>query len=130
MRHVLNAAEMKAADAREIARGTASRTLMERAAKAALSVLCKHFNTERVLFLCGNGNNGGDGLAMARFFAQQGGNACVFYAGARCPDKRPDLSQMSEECARQLSLLPSGVCMQETLDFQGVSPYYIPVDCF
>ncbi len=117
---ILRAAEMRAADEKEIARGTSSRTLMERAAQAALRVLKEHFVTEKVLFVCGNGNNGGDGLAMARFFAEEGGNAAVCYAGA-WRNGVPDTAKMSVECARQFSLLPKSVCVCDTLSLDGVS---------
>ena len=117
---ILHAAEMRAADEKEIGRGTPSRTLMERAAKAALRVLKEHFITEKVLFVCGSGNNGGDGLAMARFFAEEGGNATVCYVGT-WQNGAPDTAKMSEECARQLSLLPKDVCVCDTPSFDGVS---------
>lgn len=120
MATILCAAEMKAADEKEIARGTPSRALMERAARAALDVLKAHFPTERVLFLCGNGNNGGDGFAMARFFAEEGGDALVCYAGA-WQNNAPDISKMSAECAVQFSLLPHNVKVQKELVLDGVS---------
>lgn len=120
MATILTAAEMKAADGQEISRGTPSRILMERAARAALSILKKHFPTERVLFLCGGGNNGGDGLAMARFFAEEGGNATVCYAGA-WQKNTPDTAKMSAECAVQLSLLPASVSVLKELSLDGVS---------
>ena len=120
MTKILNAAEMKAADEKEISSGTPSRILMERAARAALDVLKAHFPTEKVLFLCGNGNNGGDGLAMARFFAEEGGNALVCYAGAWKNDV-PDTDKMSTECARQLALLPPSLPIQRELVLDGVS---------
>lgn len=120
MATILTSAEMKAADEQEILRGTSSRTLMERAAKAALSLLKENFSTDKVLFLCGGGNNGGDGLAMARFFAEEGGNATVCYAGV-WNDSKPDTQKMSAECAVQLSLLPSSVPVQKELSLDGVS---------
>ena len=120
MATILSAAEMKAADEREISRGTPSRTLMEHAAKAALAVLKEHFPTEKVLFLCGGGNNGGDGLAMARFFAEEGGNATVCYAGA-WKNGIPDTDKMSAECAMQLSLLPPSIFTKKELDLDGVT---------
>ncbi len=116
---ILTAAEMKAADEQEISRGTPSRVLMERAAREALAVLKEHFSTEKVLFLCGGGNNGGDGLAMARFFAEEGGNALVCYAGA-WKNGAPDTQKMSAECAVQLSLLPQSVPVESTLALDGV----------
>ncbi len=106
MQKVLFAAQMKEADEREIRRGTPSQILMERAAKAALSVLKREFDTARVLFLCGNGNNGGDGLAMARFLAEEGADVLVC-----CPLLHGDDPgrEMSAEAARQYRLLPQNV---------------------
>ena len=120
MASILTAAEMKAADEKEISRGTPSRTLMERAARAALRVLREEFPCEKVLFLCGGGNNGGDGFAMARFFAEEGGNAAVCYAGA-WQNGSPDTSKMSAECAVQFSLLPTNIPVQQELSIDGVS---------
>lgn len=108
---ILTAAQMRAADTAVIEGGTPSQVLMERAAQAALKILKRDFNTQRVLFCCGSGNNGGDGLAMARFFAAEGGNATVWYLGAHREDGTPDTEKMSVECARQLSLLPPTVSL-------------------
>lgn len=43
-----------------------SSVLMERAALSALNILEREFDLGRVLIVCGTGNNGGDGLALAR----------------------------------------------------------------
>ena len=120
MAMLLNAAEMYAADKKAIEAGTPSRVLMERAAAAALEVLEAEFDTTCVLFACGGGNNGGDGLAMARFFAQKGGNARVLYLGAS--DNGAPLTEcMSEECAHQYSLLPPAVKVCTEVDTEGVT---------
>ena len=121
MSELLTAAEMRAADEETIQGGIPSRTLMERAAKAALEVLEREFDTTLVLFLCGNGNNGGDGLAMARFFAEKGGRARVIYQGQLTEQGAPDPAFMSTECARQLSLLPDTVELCTTLDTAGAT---------
>ncbi|MBE6703340.1 MAG: NAD(P)H-hydrate dehydratase [Ruminococcaceae bacterium] len=121
MLDLLTAAEMRAADEATIAGGVPSQVLMERAAKAALQVLKDRFDTTHVLFLCGSGNNGGDGLAMARFLAEAGGKASVFYLGKRQTDGTPDPTAMSEECARQYALLTDTVKMQASLDTRGVT---------
>jgi len=120
MTNILTAAQMKQADEEKINRGTPSRVLMERAAMGALKLLESEFPTNHVLFLCGNGNNGGDGFAMARFFAEKGGNATVCYTG-EWKDGEPDAEKMSVECARQFSLLPKPLPLCDTPDFQGVS---------
>ncbi|MBC7486894.1 MAG: NAD(P)H-hydrate dehydratase [Cytophagaceae bacterium] len=45
--------------------------LMERAAKAFINQLLHLYPQERFLVFCGSGNNGGDGLAIARLLRQQ-----------------------------------------------------------
>lgn len=121
MNFILTAKEMKDADARTIASGTPSHVLMERAARAALDVLLAHFDTTRVLFLCGNGNNGGDGFAMARLLYELTGRASVLYLGKTHADGTPDAQQMSAECAAQYKALPHGVTLTATLDLVGVT---------
>ena len=121
MTELLTAAEMRAADERTIADGTPSQILMERAAKAALTILEAEFDTAHTLFLCGNGNNGGDAFAMARFLAEKGGRATVHYLGKKTADGAPDIAAMSTECARQYSLLPDDVTVSPTLELQGVT---------
>ena len=100
----ITAQQMKEIDAIAIQeRGIPSVFLMERAARAvadeALSLL-QGRNEARVAVLCGPGNNGGDGMAAARFLLQEGVQARVFLAGD--PDKMtPDTAEMSrrlKEC--------------------------------
>lgn len=53
----------------------ASVDLMERAARACYTWMVsniKDLDTATVMVVCGMGNNGGDGLALARMFAQAG----------------------------------------------------------
>ena len=53
--------------------------LMEHAAQAVVSELERLVPAgSRVLFVCGGGNNGGDGCAAARLFMQRGGKADVW----------------------------------------------------
>ena len=118
---LLTAAEMRAADEKTIAGGTPSRELMERAARAALEILQAKFDTTRVLFLCGNGNNGGDALAMARFFCEAGGTARVFFPCKKEGHIAPSPEEMSVECARQYSLLPKTVEICTELSLDGIS---------
>ena len=118
---ILTAATMYGADQQTIAAGTPSQVLMERAAKGALAVLERELDTSCVLIACGNGNNGGDGLAMARFLADAGKACRVFYLG-RCNDAgEPDVAAMSVECARQYKLLPPAVRVDTELDGEGVT---------
>ena len=53
--------------------------LMEAAARSvAEEILKRAAEADRILVLCGGGNNGGDGFAIARFLKQQGMNVKVF----------------------------------------------------
>ena len=106
---LLSVAQMRACDEYTIyQKNVPSRVLMERAARAAIEVLqsepslCMTAQT-KVILLCGSGNNGGDGFAMARFLFEQGVDAVVCYAGAWLGEC-PDTAGMSVECARQYTL--------------------------
>lgn len=66
---LLTSAQMHEADAHTIkTEPIASINLMERACKAFINFFCNHFSDKnsRVAIYCGTGNNGGDGLAIAR----------------------------------------------------------------
>jgi hydroxyethylthiazole kinase-like uncharacterized protein yjeF len=67
---IVSTTEMRALEAAAIRSGTSEETLMQRAgegaAKYLLQILKKHQRKGRILVLCGVGNNGGDGLVMAR----------------------------------------------------------------
>lgn len=55
--------------------------LMERAAKACCNWFTNRFATDvKVRVICGPGNNGGDGLAIARILALEGYTIDVYYA--------------------------------------------------
>ncbi|MBI1268101.1 MAG: NAD(P)H-hydrate dehydratase [Cryomorphaceae bacterium] len=56
--------------------------LMERAAAALCRCLNARFpKAKSILFVCGAGNNGGDGLAMARILANEGKTCTVWFSG-------------------------------------------------
>jgi hydroxyethylthiazole kinase-like uncharacterized protein yjeF len=69
---ILTAAEMRAAEEREIAAGTRVETLMERAGAAAAEAIWRYAGPTPTLILCGPGNNGGDGFVIARHLAAHG----------------------------------------------------------
>ena len=55
-----------------------SKVLMENAANALLSVIIEYINKDdKICFVCGSGNNGGDGYACAGLLYQMGYNVCV-----------------------------------------------------
>lgn len=66
---LLTSPQIREADAYTIANEPISSVdLMERAAKAFVSWFCNHFPEKKkgITIYCGTGNNGGDGLAIAR----------------------------------------------------------------
>ncbi|MEO7142312.1 MAG: NAD(P)H-hydrate epimerase, partial [Bryobacteraceae bacterium] len=66
---VLTAAQMREVDRLTVERGIPPLILMENAAHRVTEFLEKRFRPlagERVVVICGKGNNGGDGLAIAR----------------------------------------------------------------
>ena len=68
MQYILNCRQMKEADLYTIEKiGIMSVVLMERAALAvADEIIREEREPGRILVICGTGNNGGDGLAVAR----------------------------------------------------------------
>jgi hydroxyethylthiazole kinase-like uncharacterized protein yjeF len=66
---VLTSAQMREADRVTIERGTPSPVLMENAGRRVVEVIEREFpplTRQRVVVYCGKGNNGGDGLVVAR----------------------------------------------------------------
>ncbi len=80
MKYSYSNAEIRAADERAKEGGVSSYELMERVGKALAGEvlrLMKEKNIPDVLFVCGGGNNGGDGFAAARFLESQGVDVAV-----------------------------------------------------
>lgn len=71
-RPILTVAEMTAADRAAIAAGTPGEVLMERAGQVAADAIVSRFEPQPVTVLCGPGNNGGDGYAIARLLDEAG----------------------------------------------------------
>lgn len=62
--------------------GIPSLVLMEKAAMKLVELLTKkHDKTERILAVCGTGNNGGDGVASARMLHELGYSVDVYLVG-------------------------------------------------
>ncbi|MCX6594705.1 MAG: NAD(P)H-hydrate dehydratase [Acidobacteria bacterium] len=71
---VLSSEAMREIDQRTIAAGTPSEVLMLRAAERVVEMLKSRFSLpdEKVAVVCGKGNNGGDGLIVARLLKTMG----------------------------------------------------------
>lgn len=78
--------------------------LMENAGHAAFRVLRERYGGEarRVLIFCGGGNNGGDGLVVARKVHSAGGRAEVILLGD--PEKYRDAAAVNWAAARKLGI--------------------------
>ena len=83
MKRILTAAQMKQADRNTIeTMGIPSLVLMERAALSCVEELQNGtWDTGKVLAVCGPGNNGGDGAAIARILKTKGVDAELFCLG-------------------------------------------------
>ena len=83
MRYLPNGTQMSSADKFTIEEtGIPSLVLMERAALKTVEIM--HVNgidTSRALVVCGSGNNGGDGFAIARLLTEEGMEAQILFAG-------------------------------------------------
>jgi hydroxyethylthiazole kinase-like uncharacterized protein yjeF len=74
-----SASEMRAFEERAMAAGTPALELMERAGSAVVrEVLGTRSISSRIVILCGPGNNGGDGLVVARLLREKGFYVSIF----------------------------------------------------
>lgn len=82
MKQIVTAGQMKEMDNATIENmGVPAMVLMERAALAVVEELKKNFCLMRTLVVCGSGNNGGDGMAVARILHNEGYDVSIFLAG-------------------------------------------------
>lgn len=99
---ILTAAQTRAADAYTIEKeNIASLELMERAVNAFMAWFEEKFLlfNQPILFFCGPGNNGGDGLAIARLLHQHHYTVHVYIAaisGTYAPDFTANLNRLPE----------------------------------
>lgn len=114
MDYLVTGKEMAAIDAYSIQEiGIPGIVLMERAALSIVEELEKSFcfdrNVPRVLIVVEKGNNGGDGLAVARLLIEKGAEVDIYEIGA--------ISSMTESYAIQKNILEKlGIDFVEDLD--------------
>ena len=100
MRYIVNSREMNLYDSRTIEEfHMPQAVLMERAAFSFVETLRREKrNTSRTLVVCGSGNNGGDGLVMARAAAQDGWRVVVLLAEGdpKTPDAMTNYARLAD----------------------------------
>jgi len=99
MNHLLSGIEMKQIDEYTInVLGIPSLVLMERAALETTHIIRKNIRkSDDIIVVCGSGNNGGDGIAIARMLHLKGYHVEVFFAG--------DETKSSDETKKQLKII-------------------------
>lgn len=130
---LLTAAQTREADAYTIKEeNIESVDLMERAAKAFAGWFENKFQpTQPVYFFCGPGNNGGDGLAVARLLHQKQYKVEIYTVGDRSKashDFKLNLERLSEEVnlyqiqeEQDIPVLPGGACVVDALFGTGLN---------
>ncbi len=134
MHPVLTAAAMKAADAQTIDRfGIPGFTLMETAGRAVASeiklrlAVVRMSPDERVLVVCGVGNNAGDGFVVARVLVEAGIPVSVVLAGD--PDRLPDDAAKNLELLQELATTEGNLAILDSRADDASSPHIPPDTC-
>ncbi|MFQ5334909.1 MAG: NAD(P)H-hydrate epimerase, partial [Flavobacteriales bacterium] len=112
---ILSAAEVRQADVYTIEHEPiASIDLMERAATAAYKWIERHCDfKKRFLVFCGTGNNGGDGLVIARLLHRAGCKADAF--AVRFSDRSSDDFKINEERLRKSGMVLHDIRQEEDI---------------
>src|SRR3954463_5342645 len=104
MEPLLEAGEMREIDRWAInERKIAVDELMERAGEGLAGVIARRAPAGRVVFVCGKGNNGGDGIVAARLLRASGRDAEVLLVWPA--------ESMGEDARAQLKKLPGAKAM-------------------
>lgn len=118
MKQIVTGNEIKEIEKYVIGRiGIPSLVLMERAALSISEKILMQFTVrDKICVVCGSGNNGADGLAIARQLLEHKRNVCVVIVG--------DSGKFSAEMKVQLEILHQlGVTAKESIPAE-------PFDCF
>ena len=117
MRYIPNALQMKEADQFTIQKlNVPSLELMEKAALSCVAVMKeKKLDLSNVCVVCGSGNNGGDGFAIARILADEGRNVTVVMAGNMERATKETLYQIEKLRKREIEIINEFILSEYTL---------------
>lgn len=120
MKYAVDAQTMSAIDQYAINNvGIPSLVLMEKAAmKIVDRIAKKHDKSERILAVCGTGNNGGDGVASARMLHELGYSVDVYLVGSE--------TRASEQMKVQLNII--GNLGMSMFNSAKISEYTVIID--
>lgn len=124
---VLTAAQMRSVDRITIERGIPGIILMENAAHRVVEYMASRFaplGNQRIVVLCGKGNNGGDGLAIARLllsrFAPQSLDVVLSAEPAELQGDAAANLRMLEACGLQPQFVITPAMQRATLVVDAV----------
>lgn len=120
MKQIVNSKQMKEIDNDTIEQiGIPSMVLMERAALSVVECIKEHAqNKDKILAVCGYGNNGGDGIAVARILTMQGYNIDILMLGEE--------QKASEQALEQLKIVRNlGISINNNIN---LNEYTIIID--
>ena len=117
MMHCVSVETMRMSDLRTIEKGTPSRLLISRAARAVYGAVNWR---GRIAIFTGSGNNGADGFALSVILKKNGYDVCVIHVSER----------MHDDCAfYALEARKNGVPILSYFDLENRYGYDIIVDC-
>lgn len=120
MKYAVDAQMMKEIDRYTMEEiGIPSMVLMEKAAMKLAEIMCSHISkTDKILAVCGMGNNGGDGVAAARLLHEKGYQADILLVG--------DETRASEQMKAQLNIARN--LGMSVYNYAKVSEYTVIID--
>ncbi|MDD3378452.1 MAG: NAD(P)H-hydrate dehydratase [Candidatus Methanomethylophilaceae archaeon] len=105
-------------DANSEALGVSVKDLMDNAGAAVAEVIKKRFSGKKILFVCGTGNNGGDGFSAAR---------CLTGEDVSIMLLKPKTEIHSKESIKELNAVSCPV--KEFFSESAIEKYDVLVDC-
>ena len=128
MKFTITPADMKALESRFMEENDVpGALLMEHAAMGVCDAIARYTDKGTVVFLCGPGNNGGDGYAAARLWAARGGKAHIVevtadvHGDARLNRNLAKMLQISFQNATEFEELPLCDVIVDALFGTGLS---------